>query len=600
MSARSQNNARTAAGAFFRFCKERGWLPKDHDGIELVPKFKERPKPIEIFTRWELAQLLAFARPGMVPFLAVAVFAGLRSAEIGRLEWSEVWLAERFIEVPAAKAKTASRRLVPITDNLAQWLAPSAQAAGRVVPFDNVGKQIGWLVKDTNAGLHAAAKATGGDPKSAPQVKWKKNALRHSFISYRVAELKNVAQGQTALSSTCGNQCCAAFLDGSEAVSAGGIQPAPPSSSSFHEPPFGGRSSTTPTITGQSGARGARPSERFKVPMDVQSCRSRLSMNLDKFTESPPEFGINVAGAGAKRDVRLPRRPRFYSPAGKLRSPTQKDIAAGWHNHTMGAAKQSPELLRMIEHHQPLYVGAPRDASCCRTVEVITRKLRGLGKFLAGGRLLDVGCGDGAFTRVLASGFREVYGIDVQEPYLARFRESIKGDGRFHVLKMSASEMELPDAFFNTIVTIETLEHVPELPAAATEICRLLQPGGELLITVPNRWFPFENHGIRIGSWQKDGRIPLLPYLPWLHRRWAVARVFTVRDLDSLFVTNGLSRVGVDYAWPTFEHGGNRFQGLLRPLFGLMRKMESSPLRMFGSSVITRYVKPLPSLARTR
>ena len=194
VSARSRNNARTTTGAFFKFCKERGWLPKDHDGIELVPKFKERPQPIEIFTPWELAQFLAFARAEMVPFLAVGAFAGLRSAEIERLDWSEVRLAERFIEVTAAKAKTASRRLVPITDNLAQWLAPLAQATGRVVPFDNVAKQIGWLVEDANAGLHAAAKAAGGDPGSAPQVKWKKNALRHSFISYRVAELKNVAQ----------------------------------------------------------------------------------------------------------------------------------------------------------------------------------------------------------------------------------------------------------------------------------------------------------------------------------------------------------------------------------------------------------------------
>ena len=252
----------------------------------------------------------------------------------------------------------------------------------------------------------------------------------------------------------------------------------------------------------------------------------------------------------------------------------------------------------MLEHHQPLYVGAPRDASCRRTVEVITGKLRRLGEFPAGGRLLDVGCGDGAFTRVLANGFREVHGIDVQEPYLARFRETIKSDERFTLVNMSASAMEFPDAFFDTIVTIETLEHVPELPAAAAEICRVLRPGGELLITVPNRWFPFENHGIRIGSWQKDGRIPLLPYLPWLHRRWAIARVFTVRDLDSLFVSNGLTRVGVDYAWPTFEHGGNRFQGALRPLFGLMRTMESSPLRMFGTSVITRYVKPVPPLAQ--
>ena len=96
---------------------------------------------------------------------------------------------------------------------------------------------------------------------------------------------------------------------------------------------------------------------------------------------------------------------------------------------------------------------------------------------------------------------------------------------------------------------------------------------------------------MRIGTWERHGRIPFLTYLPWLHRRLSLARVFKVADLDSLFVAGGLKRVAVDYAWPTFEHGGNRLQPFLRPLFGLMRAMERSPVRLFGSSVIVRYVK---------
>ena len=244
----------------------------------------------------------------------------------------------------------------------------------------------------------------------------------------------------------------------------------------------------------------------------------------------------------------------------------------------------------MLPHQQTLYVGAPRSASCRRTLEVITGKLRKLGRF-SGDRLLDIGCGDGAFTMILGEHFREAHGIDVQDNYLARFRNAAKDQSRFVIWNMSAAAMSFPDNHFDTIVTIETLEHIPDLTGAAREIGRVLKPGGELLITVPNRWFPFENHGMRIGTRQIGGRVFLLPYLPWLHRRWALARVFTVRDLDSLFVKNGLRRQAVDYAWPTFEHGGNRYQRHLKPLFGLMRLMESSPLRMFGSSVITRYLK---------
>ena len=245
----------------------------------------------------------------------------------------------------------------------------------------------------------------------------------------------------------------------------------------------------------------------------------------------------------------------------------------------------------MHEHQQSLYIGAPRGAALSRTVHVISAKLRRIGR-LSGDRLLDVGCGDGTFTRELGAKFRQIHGIDVQDNYLEQFRAAVKGDSRFSISNMSASDMEFPNDYFDTVITIETLEHIPNLSAAAAEIFRVLRPGGELLITVPNRWFPFENHGAQFGRWQWGGRVPLLTYWPWLHRRTALARVFKIRDLDSLFTTRGLRQTAVTYAWPTFEHGGNPFQPLLRPLFGLMRKAEESPLRMFGSSVIVQYMKP--------
>ncbi len=245
----------------------------------------------------------------------------------------------------------------------------------------------------------------------------------------------------------------------------------------------------------------------------------------------------------------------------------------------------------MEQYEQKLYVGAPRGTELQKTVELITGKLRRLGSF-SGERMLDVGCGDGTFTKILGRDFREICGIDVQDEFLSRFRSTAASDARFQVTNMSASAMTFPDAHFDTIVSIETLEHVPDLVGAAREICRVLKPGGELVITVPNRWFPFENHGMRIGKWEHQARIPLPTYAPFLHRRFSLARVFKASDLDSLFVPHGMKRVALDYAWPTFEHGGNRLQPLLKPLFGVMRALEKSPLRMFGSSVIVRYIKP--------
>jgi len=246
----------------------------------------------------------------------------------------------------------------------------------------------------------------------------------------------------------------------------------------------------------------------------------------------------------------------------------------------------------MIGHQHDLIIGGPRNASMTGTMRVFNSKLRGLSAF-SGDRMLDVGCGCGDFTRVFGAGFGKVWGIDIHEPFLERFRAAVRDEPRFTILNMSGSEMSFPNDYFDSIITIETLEHIPDLAGAAREIVRVLRPCGELLITVPNRWFPSENHGMKIGSWV-CGRVPLLTYWPWLHSRLALARVFTVRDLDSLFVTKGLKRCAVDYAWPTFEHGGNPLQRFLKPLFGLMRKLENSPLRMFGTSVIVKYVKPGP------
>ena len=213
-----------------------------------------------------------------------------------------------------------------------------------------------------------------------------------------------------------------------------------------------------------------------------------------------------------------------------------------------------------------------------------------LGRFSPSDRMLDVGCGDGSFTVILGRTFNEVHAIDVQDENLSRFRASVKDEKKFIISHMSASALAYPDNYFDTIITIETLEHVLDLPGTTSEIVRVLKPGGELIITVPNRWFPSENHGMRLGK-RTFGRVPFLTYWPWLHRRLAFARVFTVRDLDGLFVAQGLKRTNLDYLWPTFEHGGNPFQRYLKPLFGLMRIMENSFLRMFGTSIVVRYVK---------
>ena len=181
--------------SLFKFAIKRRYLAKDSlDEVEAVEKPEEDQTEIQIFSPSELKRILSAARPELIPWLAIAAFAGLRSAELQRLDWSEVNLTERHIEVPALKSKTASRRLVPITPNLSAWLTPFAKNNGQVTFFANVAKQIGWLVESVNdTGIDQNGKAET-DPKGTPKFEWKRNGLRHSFISYRLAAIKDTAE----------------------------------------------------------------------------------------------------------------------------------------------------------------------------------------------------------------------------------------------------------------------------------------------------------------------------------------------------------------------------------------------------------------------
>jgi site-specific recombinase XerC len=121
--------------ALHAFC---GWLLRqkqiDFNPIASVAKPKVIREPPAIWTPDDLDKLLRGAPSELVPVITVGAFAGLRTSELLRLNWSEVNLARRLIEVTAVKAKSSRRRLVTIQHNLAQWLPPYAAAAGKVWP----------------------------------------------------------------------------------------------------------------------------------------------------------------------------------------------------------------------------------------------------------------------------------------------------------------------------------------------------------------------------------------------------------------------------------------------------------------------------------
>lgn len=175
ISAQSYNNYRAVVHALFAFAEKRGYIAKGTNPVESVERQTIRDRNISFFTPDQFAALLNVSSPDFRPSLAIGGFAGLRSAEIQRLEWAAINLQRRKITLNANIAKTASRRVIDICDALAEWLSPYAGATGNV--WNGNGDDF------VNEQRRTAKKA---------KMKWKGNALRHSAASYLFAQTGDV------------------------------------------------------------------------------------------------------------------------------------------------------------------------------------------------------------------------------------------------------------------------------------------------------------------------------------------------------------------------------------------------------------------------
>ncbi len=128
---------------------------------------------------------------------------------------------------------------------------------------------------------------------------------------------------------------------------------------------------------------------------------------------------------------------------------------------------------------------------------------------LEGKSVLDVGCGVGAYVRQFRSFTPRVFGVDVEEDRLQRAREASP-----YLALAEAEALPFADASFDVLFSHEVLEHVRDDREALREAVRVVKPGGRIVIFVPNRFFPFETHGVYVRGRYHFGNIPLVNYLP--------------------------------------------------------------------------------------
>lgn len=180
---RSRNNYRLGLLNLSQFAESINQVPKDWAEFSSVAPAKAERAEIEIWSPAEMRLLLTGAakahdekhfRHDLVPYLAIGAFAGPRSAELCRLDWRRnVKLSTDQIILGCEITKTDRGRQTPIGPNLSRWLRPYVGSSGPICRYKSVSSML--IVLARRVGLT-----------------WRHNALRHSFITYRVALLNDV------------------------------------------------------------------------------------------------------------------------------------------------------------------------------------------------------------------------------------------------------------------------------------------------------------------------------------------------------------------------------------------------------------------------
>lgn len=184
VSPRSQGHYLADLQNLFNFARKHGYVRINPAGK--LDKVRHDHNPVGILTVRQTKHLLATTEatdPEMVAFVVLGLFAGIRHEERQRLDWNAIDLKRKFVEIRSAAAKTRHRRIVDLKDNAIAWLAKVAKTEGPIAPSDSA-YRLSTLIKKAKI-----------DP-------YPRNALRHSFASYLMAETENAPKVAAQLGQT--------------------------------------------------------------------------------------------------------------------------------------------------------------------------------------------------------------------------------------------------------------------------------------------------------------------------------------------------------------------------------------------------------------
>ncbi len=200
---------------------------------------------------------------------------------------------------------------------------------------------------------------------------------------------------------------------------------------------------------------------------------------------------------------------------------------------------------------------------------------------LEGRTILDIGCGVGAYVQQFRRFSPNVYGIDIEHD-----RVVIGNNVAPNLAVARGENLPYKDATFDVVFLHEVLEHVEDDAVTVQEACRVLRPGGHIVIFVPNRLYFFETHGFYLGKRFIFKLLPLINWFPDFIRNIFVPHVRAYRSGQLKGLAHGLPfrEVAHTYVYPGFDNIVARHSKLGALLRWSFYRAERSPLKIFGLS----------------
>ncbi|MEH2224483.1 methyltransferase domain-containing protein [Nostoc sp.] len=209
----------------------------------------------------------------------------------------------------------------------------------------------------------------------------------------------------------------------------------------------------------------------------------------------------------------------------------------------------------------------------------------GLDKLPRGTTVLDVGCGIGGSSRILARDYGfAVTGITISPQQVQRAQQLTQEELDVQFLVDDAMALSFPDASFDVVWSIEAGPHMPDKAIFARELIRVLKPGGVMVLA---DWNQRDDRQKPLNFWEKRVMRQLLD-------QWSHPAFSSIEGFSELLAATGLVEgevITTDWTKQTLPSWlDSIWQGVTRPE-GLVR---------FGLSGFIKSLREVPTLLLMR